>query len=94
MRDERGHWEQCSGQNHSRGKVVVKLGGGLVTVQKSMADISEVELDLGLTYQGMIKELNALKSLAVEAKGHLGYGEDPIFYQHLFWFLDIHKFTS
>ena len=64
------------------GKVVVELGGRFVTVQKPIAfrdDISEVELDLGLTYQGMIKELNALESYTVgdlmwtidQAKDHL-----------------------
>ena len=40
-----------------------------MTVQKPIVlrdDVSEVELDLGLTYQGMIKELNALESLAVQ----------------------------
>ena len=59
------------------GEVVVELGGGLVTAQKPIAsrdDVSEVELDLGLTYQGMIKELNALESLAV---GDLMWTIDP-----------------
>ncbi|OLQ14371.1 hypothetical protein AK812_SmicGene1465 [Symbiodinium microadriaticum] len=52
------------------GEIIVELGGGLVKVQRPCAsrdDVTEVSLslDLGLTYEGMIKELKALESLSV-----------------------------
>ena len=50
------------------GEIIVELGGGLVKVQRpcvSRDDVTEVSLDLGLTYEGMIKELKALESLSV-----------------------------
>ncbi|CAE7547126.1 TY1B-ER1, partial [Symbiodinium microadriaticum] len=59
------------------GEIIVELGGGLVKVQKPCAsrdDVTEVSLDLGLTYEGMIKELKALESLSV---GDMMWHVDP-----------------
>ena len=59
------------------GEIVVELGGGLVKVQRpcvSRDDVTEVSLDLGLTYEGMIKELKALESLSV---GDMMWTIDP-----------------
>ena len=59
------------------GEIIVELGGGLVKVQRPCAsrdDVTEVSLDLGLTYEGMIKELKALESLSV---GDMMWTIDP-----------------
>ena len=59
------------------GEIIVELGGGLVKVQRPCAsrdDVTEVSLDLGLTYEGMIKELKALESLSV---GDMMWHVDP-----------------
>ena len=59
------------------GEIIVELGGDLVKVQRpcvSRDDVTEVSLDLGLTYEGMIKELKALESLSV---GDMMWTIDP-----------------
>ena len=59
------------------GEIIVELGGGLVKVQRpcvSRDDVTEVSLDLGLTYEGVIKELKALESLSV---GDMMWTIDP-----------------
>ena len=59
------------------GEIIVEVGGGFVKVQRPCAsrdDVTEVSLDLGLTYEGMIKELKALESLSV---GDMMWTIDP-----------------
>ncbi|CAE7271324.1 RE2, partial [Symbiodinium sp. CCMP2456] len=68
---------QVAGDPDGSGEIIVELGGGLVKVQRPCAsrdDVTEVELDLGLTYEGMVKELKALESLAV---GDMMWHVDP-----------------